>query len=327
MTFPAPSNGRRALRPGDRVRATVNAQISRVAGRQHGLITTRQLAACGLGRGAIAHRRSVGVLIPVAPRVLAVGRPAEGALARHLAAVLSIEREAWLSHRSAAAVWDLTPFEARQPVDLLVEGTPPRSRPDVRIRQTKRLDQADRGLRKGLPVTGIARTVVDLAGVLATDRVERVVAEAFALHRCRPADVRAALERTPTRRGHGTVRAVLEQADGPRRTRSEAERRFLEMVRTAGIESPRTNAKVGRYEVDAVWARERVIVEIDGYAFHGSRHRFEHDRRKDAELQAAGWIVFRVTWRGLTDDTLATVARLSAVLTSRREDSGERGHG
>lgn len=302
-------------------RADVNARIAQLASRQLGVITARQLASCGLGRGAIAHRCRTGVLIPVAPRVFAVGRPPEHRFARHLAAALAVARDSWLSHASAAALWDLAPLDPSDPVDLVVEGVPPRSRPGVRVHRTQRLDPVDRARRGAIPVTGVARTVVDLGSVLSIDRLERAMGEAFALHRCRAADVRDALQRTPTRRGNGTVRAVLAQAGGPRRTRSEAERRFLSMLRSAGIESPRTNAPVGRYEVDAVWERERVIVEIDGYAFHGSRRRFEHDRRRDAELQAAGWLVFRVTWRGMTEDALATVARLAAVLSARRPAS------
>lgn len=303
-----------------RSRTAVNARIAKLASRQLGVVSTRQLVACGLGRGAIQHRRGAGTLIPVGPRVFAVGRPPEHRFARHLAAVLSTDRDAWLSHASAAALWELD-SPGRGEVDLVVVGVPPRSRAGVRFHRTQRLDLADRARCHGIPVTGIARTIVDLGGLVPVERLERAMAEAFALHRCRARDVRAALERAPTRRGHRVVRAVLDQADGPRRTRSEAERRFLAVIREAGIEMPRTNARIGRYEVDAVWTRERVIVEIDGYAFHGSRRRFEQDRRRDADLQSAGWLVFRVTWRGMTEDTLATVARLAVVLASRRSHS------
>lgn len=299
-------------------RSATNDRIAQIASRQLGLVTVAQLSACGLGRGAIAHRRRTGTLLPVAPRVFAVGRPADAHFARHLAATLSVAGGAWLSHHAAADVWGIGAADARRPIDLLVIGTAPRPRPGVRLRRTQRLDPVDRSRRGALPVTSVARTVVDLGAVLSVDVLERVMAEAFALHRCSAAQVRAAMDRTPSSRGTRAVRAVLERAEGPRRTRSEAERRFLSVVRAAGLGDPRTNVRIGRYEVDAVWPDERVIVEIDGYAFHGSRRRFERDRQRDAELQAAGWVVFRTTWRGVTDEALATTARLAAVLAVRR---------
>lgn len=310
---------RHAAGPGETgSRAATNDRIMQIASRQLGLVTTTQLAACGLGRGAIAHRRRTRTLLPVAPGVFAVGRPPDARFARHLAATLSVTGDGWLSHHAAAEVWGLVAADERRPVDLLVIGTTPRPRPGVRLRRTQRLDPADRSRRGVLPVTNVARTIVDLGTVLSVDALERVTAEAFALHRCSAAQVRAAMDRAPGSRGTRVVRAVLERAEGPRRTRSEAERRFLSVVRAAGLGDPRMNVRIGGYEVDAVWPDERVIVEIDGYAFHGSRRRFERDRRRDAELQAAGWLVFRTTWRGITDEALATTARLASVLAVRR---------
>ncbi len=68
------------------------------------------------------------------------------------------------------------------------------------------------------------------------------------------------------------------------------------------------------YEVDALWPQQRLIVEVDGYVFHGHRGAFERDRAKDATLTAAGYRVVRVTWRQLTRDPEAVVAMLSAAL-------------
>jgi hypothetical protein len=65
-------------------------------------------------------------------------------------------------------------------------------------------------------------------------------------------------------------------------TRSEAERRLRALVKAAGLPLPMTNVKVAGLEVDAVWHRERLVVEIDGYAFHGTREAFERDRRPAA---------------------------------------------
>lgn len=298
-------------------RREISNRIATTASRQLGLITTQQLIGCGLGRGGIAHRRRSGLLVGAAPRVFAVGRPAEHPFAAHLAAVLSYSGDAWLSHWSAAAVWDLRPCAPNDPVDLLVVASRPRPRMGLRLHKTLRLEPPDRARRGVLPVTSVTRTVLDLSCEVDENQLERLLADAAARYRCGPAELAAAMSRAPARSGHETIRRILDQAGGPRRTRSEAERRLLALVREAQLPVPRTNVRIGEYEVDAVWDRERVIVEVDGFAFHSSRRSFERDRRRDADLHTRGWLVFRTTWRGITEEPLATVSRLASVLAAR----------
>jgi very-short-patch-repair endonuclease len=102
----------------------------------------------------------------------------------------------------------------------------------------------------------------------------------------------------------------------PALTRSEAERRLLELIRTAELPAPETNARIAGYEVDFVWHAQRLVVEVDGYAFHSMRSSFERDRRKDAELIARGWRVIRVTWRQLTEAPAALIATLATALAA-----------
>jgi very-short-patch-repair endonuclease len=97
-------------------------------------------------------------------------------------------------------------------------------------------------------------------------------------------------------------------------TRSEAERRLKALCRRAQLPAPRTNAIVAGYEVDAYWPAHDLVVEVDGYGYHGTRQAFERDRRKDAALQTAGYRVVRITWRRLTTEPLAVSAQLGALL-------------
>ena len=97
-------------------------------------------------------------------------------------------------------------------------------------------------------------------------------------------------------------------------TRSEAERRFMELIEQAGLPRPRANVRVGNYEVDFLWPDAQLVVEVDGFAFHGSRTAFERDRRKQAELVARGLRVSRVTWRQIADEPLAVVAGVASAL-------------
>jgi len=125
------------------------------------------------------------------------------------------------------------------------------------------------------------------------------------------------VERNRRRRGTATLRAVLELDGGPARTRSEAERILLALLRRAALPSPETNARLGPYEVDFVWRQERLVVEVDGYAFHADRRAFERDRVRDGELQARGIRVIRVTWRQLTDRPETVLARIARALARR----------
>jgi very-short-patch-repair endonuclease len=89
---------------------------------------------------------------------------------------------------------------------------------------------------------------------------------------------------------------------------------MLELIRAARLPPPRTNAHVNGHEVDLLWPDQRLIVEIDGFAFHSTRRAFEHDRARDQQLQAAGYRVIRITWRQLQHQPEALVATLAAAL-------------
>jgi hypothetical protein len=114
--------------------------------------------------------------------------------------------------------------------------------------------------------------------------------------------------------GPGALLSHWSDAVGePPATRSELERRFLELCREAGLPRPAVNVVAAGFEVDALWPTQRLVVELDGHAFHGNRAAFERDRVRDAELQLAGYRVLRLTHRRLKDES-ATVARTVAAL-------------
>ena len=103
----------------------------------------------------------------------------------------------------------------------------------------------------------------------------------------------------------------------PEFTRSEGERRLKALCRAAQLPAPRMNARVAGWEVDAYWPAHKLIVEIDGWRYHGTRAAFERDRRRDAALMAAGYRVVRITWRRLTKGPHSVTAQLGALLTVR----------
>ena len=113
---------------------------------------------------------------------------------------------------------------------------------------------------------------------------------------------------------HPALRTALEAGHEPRLTRSEAERRLLELIRAAGLPAPRTNVRVEGLEVDVLWPRQRLIVEVDGFTHDGGRAAFERDRRRDARLLVAGYRVLRITWRELTEEPARVIATIAAGL-------------
>ena len=123
-----------------------------------------------------------------------------------------------------------------------------------------------------------------------------------------------ALDRAPGRSGTATLRALLN--DEPTLTRSEAERRLRRLIRDAGLPPPESNVRLLGFEVDFVWRAARLVVEVDGHAFHAHRAAFERDRERDQALVAAGFRVIRVTWRQLEREPLAVMARIAQALRS-----------
>jgi very-short-patch-repair endonuclease len=124
------------------------------------------------------------------------------------------------------------------------------------------------------------------------------------------------LDRYHGRRGIGRLKKLLEDADPPTLTRSEAEERFLALVRAAGLPAPEVNVRIHGHEVDFFWRDQGLVVEVDGFQFHSSRNAFERDRRRDAELQSAGLRVLRVTWRQIIDAPYATLTNLVRALSA-----------
>lgn len=288
--------------------------MARLAAAQHGVVTGLQLIACGVTRHAIDTGVRNGRLHRVHQGVYVVGHLALAPFAREQAALLAVGDGAVLSHASAAYLWNLQPRPTAD-VDVSVALRRPRQRAGIRLhRLTRGLDPRDVRLRHGLPVTSPARTVLDLASVLAPDRLEDALAEARVHGLLSEGQLEQAAHRLPTRTGARALRELLGREGQTGLTRSRAERRLLALIGAARLPMPVTNVTVAGYEVDALWADQRLIVEFDGFAAHGHRRAFERDRARDAGLVAAGYRVIRLTWRQLTEQPLLVIANLAGAL-------------
>jgi hypothetical protein len=231
-----------------------------------------------------------------------------------MAAVLAAGPGAVLSHRSAAALWDLRP-NARGRVDV----TAPRQhlRPGIEVHRAA-LAPDEITTQNGIPVTTVARTLIDLAAVLPHPRLERAAERAEALRLTNVVPLDALLERHRGHRGTAALREIVTGRMQPALTRSELEDRFLTFLDAYGLTRPEVNADLhldGRwFEADFLWRDQRFIVELDGHQTHGTRAAFERDRERDRVLQARGWRIVRITWRQLHDNPDAVAADLARLL-------------
>lgn len=288
--------------------------IASLAERQYGVVSTPQLLAAGIGRSAIATRVRRDGLHRLHRGVYAVGHTALVPGAREMAAVLACGDGAAISHRSAAVLWGLVE-EREGPIDVTV----PRSRgsrPGLRIHRSRSLTAESIRTLRGIPVTTVTRTLIDFAEAAPDRELERALDEATVQRLTTRATLIAAVGDNTGHRGAARIRKLLEHSDPPTLTRSEAEERFLSLVRMAELEAPEVNVRLHRHLVDFLWPRRRLVVEIDGFRFHSSRAAFERDRRRDAELGAAGYRVIRVTWRQLTEEPYSVIGRLAQVLAA-----------
>jgi len=239
--------------------------------------------------------------------------PVESAYSPSMAATLAAGPGALLSHYAAAVLWGhVAARDGPIDIDVTVPGRKARNRRNVRVHRAA-LHPADATRRHGIPVTSPARTLLDLATQVTQRELDRATEEAQVQRRVSLHSLTEQFSRYPRHRGTTALKHAI-RAD-PKLTRSQAERLALQLIRAARLPEPGTNARIGGWEVDLLWPKQRLIVESDGYAFHSSRGSFERDRRKDAELTAQGYRVIRVTWRQLTDEPEAVIAVLATALS------------
>ena len=284
-----------------------------MAGSQHGVVTIGQLLALGLSRAAVEGRIRRGRLHRLHRGVYAAGHTALPRDGRLIAAVYACGEAALLSHRSAGAAHGLLTWSPPR-IDVVVPG-PRAPRPGIELHRSRSLTDRDRTLVAAVPVTTVARTLVDLADVLQERQLARAVARAEDL---RAFDLRALEDvqaRVPGRRGRHRLNRVL-AAYRPELhfLRSEAERRLKLLCEEHGLPQPQFNAHVAGFEVDVYWPQARLALEFDGAETHLTRHAFHADRRRDRALAVEGVQTLRVTW----PDLAAPLAQQVLAILRRR---------
>jgi very-short-patch-repair endonuclease len=283
------------------------------AAKQHGVVLRRQLLDVGFTPSAIKHRISRGDLHPMWRGVYAVGRPEVDKCGRWMAATLICGPAALLSHESAAELWQLRRTRAG-PIHVSAPLSANHRRDGIALHRRTALAAHDFTRRLGIPVTSPLCTLVDLADRLPRDPLEAAVIEADKRGLVDPDQLRRALDAIRPRPGLGLLRAVLDH-ETLALTDSELERRFLPVVRRAGLPQPLTQQTVNGFRVDFHWPQLGLIVETDGLTYHRTPTQQARDRVRDQAHTAAGLTTLRFTHAqvayqaGSVESVLRTVAQ------------------
>jgi very-short-patch-repair endonuclease len=287
---------------------TVEEVLARIARRQHGVVTRKQLLDAGISSDEIKWRTREGSLIRVHRGVYRVGHSAPSIEARYLAAVLACGEGAVLSGQAAGWLWRLVkgtapPPEVTTPTNRRVTG--------VRTRRARRAE-TESTTRSGIPITTVPRTLVDLSSLLQLEDLARACHEAGVLHRTTPRHVEAVLAHRRNSPGAKQLRRVLH--GDVHVTQSALERKALERFDEAGFPRPVTNKPAGTKRVDCRWPQHNLTVELDSYRFHNSRRAWEEDRRREREAYARGDQFRRYSRDDVFEDPEPMLAELRDLL-------------
>jgi very-short-patch-repair endonuclease len=284
-------------------------RIVRLAEAQHGVVARAQLLGLGIPASTIDSRMQRGALRRLYRGVYALAHLALRDEAHWLAAVLACGAEAVLSHTSAARLWRM----ASVPVDPTVHVTVPhgdRRPPGLTVHRAA-LTRVDVTVHRGVPTTTPARTIVDLAAVVPY-RTLRAIADHGV--RLDAGAVRRAAARSPNRRGRAALARLVGDDGSTLRSRSGLERQLRQLALGAGLPAPLVNHRIAGDEHDFAWPNHRLVVEVDGHAYHAPRGARERDHERDVRLVLAGWRVLRFTDTQLDRDHERVVAGERAAI-------------
>lgn len=285
-----------------------------LAAKQSGYATRRQLVDLGLPATTIDHRVRAGWYVAAHAGVYAIGPRRDDPIARAAAALLAGGPDAVLSHGSAASLWGIK-RRWEFPVEVTLTAGDRRP-PGIRTHRSRTLARVDIRRHLGIRVTSPARTLLAIAPRTPDKALARMLNDARRGGYVHLATLTDLLARCPNHPGTAKLKAFVAQPHGP--TRSEFEDAFVAFADRYDLPTPLVNTRVNGYELDALFAAQKLIVELDGWEFHNDRTAFADDRERDSEMLKSGYATMRVTWERLRDTPGREAARLREILSARR---------
>ena len=291
---------------------------------QHGVVARVELRALGVDFHTERRRLKSGEWARAGKRVVRLSAAPVTPEQRLMAACLEAGKGSVASHQSAAWLWGLIGAPARHAITV-----PRGARQTVGWAEVHRPKDAPQGVisRSGIPCTTVQRTLVDLAGVLTSGGFDVALDRALASKLVTVPALMSELEclARPGRCGVGPLRAALRRrgyvgAPNP----SVLESRTLRLLKMSGLRPLATEVRVGdggRYRIDILVA-PRLVVEVDGFAYHHSPEQKSQDERRRNRLRLEGFFVLVYGWRDVTQDGQRVTAEIRAAITDLSSGGG-----
>jgi predicted transcriptional regulator of viral defense system len=291
-------------------------RLAKVAAEQRGLVRRTDAARAGVTDRDVDRLLEVGLLVAVHPGVYRHAAVPFDGTSRLLAAVWAAGRAAVASHRSAAWLWQLRDVP-RWRREVTVPGQTRKTVSRVTVHRTDRLEPMDVSAVDGVPVTTVARTLLDLGGVTDPPVVRQAAQDAVIRDLVQPEDLVCVLERLGRRgrRGTAALRKVVEEASLDARLESRLEQELLELILRCQVPPPVPQHELRcvdgrRARLDFAWPAARVAVEADGRRWHATTADFERDLARGNSITASGWSLYRFGWADVRERRAGTVAAI-----------------
>lgn len=290
------------------------ARLDRFAKRNFGVFTRAQAVACGFSLKQVRARIQRGDWQVVVGGALAPAGLTITPRVRDRAAQLAVPGSV-LAGASAARVWRVDVPDDRT---FLYVGPRGRTRLPGVTALHRSPDRGDLYLIRDLPTVGVACALTEcllwLSEPDAVDLLDRSLQRRVWTF----GEFSQRVEARRGKRGFGRLVALRDLVAGGER--AESERRLTALLRGAGITGWRANVPISDGEGligvgDVAFDRERLVIEVDGWAYHSSPDRFQRDRQRQNRLVRAGWRVLRFTWRDLTQRPDHVIAETRAMLS------------
>ncbi|HET7482147.1 MAG TPA: type IV toxin-antitoxin system AbiEi family antitoxin domain-containing protein [Actinomycetota bacterium] len=285
--------------------------------RQMGLITKEQAIAGGETDASIRHAIRSGEWAPMYAGIYRSTAFPGSFEQECLAATLRAPGRTWVSHGAAAALHGLR--DRTTEIDV-TSASAIRARGDISVHRVSGMAACDRAEIGPIPVTAIERTLVDLAGTLTIDELDRCIDEAVMTRKTSLLKIDWRLRRLGGRgrAGTATLRRLLDGRLTTGEIDSPLERRFLTLLKEARVPKPALQFPIelpkGTVYADFAYPARRLIIEVQGYRWHGGRERWESDQYRSSELAALGWRVMFVTRRQIEHERRQTIDRIRRAL-------------